>query len=239
MTGWSITHEESENYFPITYTRKDEEVCRKWCPWEAWWYDLRQVRHLRDQLHRALGCLLARPHFNVTHQLCCTVFLFDVWLHCCDSRAVDIPQTCSWYQKSTGARSHVLFVSFPSLTSLFGLTTTTAGSTLSHSYACFVYKEHRSHPACTHQKQELCDYNDCAAWLSPDTCLVWDQGQGTGLSVWLMEYLVYVQSLQYAWENLCRLGHPKELLVTRRKQYACADGNNTENRNRLRSDLII
>lgn len=63
-------------------------------------------------------CLPARPHFNVTHQLCYSFCLTcDKVLHCCDSCAVHIPQTCSWYQKSTGASCHVLFVSFSGLTS--------------------------------------------------------------------------------------------------------------------------
>lgn len=92
----------------------------KWWNWEGSGYDLRQVRHLRDQPSRVLVCVYLQgvismlPITSVTELFC---FTFDMLLHCCDSCAVHIPQTCPWNQKTTRDRSHVLIVSFRGLTS--------------------------------------------------------------------------------------------------------------------------
>ena len=221
----------------------------KWWNWEAWWYDLRQVRHLRDQLTRVLGCvylqgLISMLPISYVTKMCC--FTFDVLLHCCDSCAVHIPQTCSWYQKGAGARSHVLFVSFPDLTS------TIAAVFFDH-YHCWgqaftllkcllcIYKIHKL--SCLHPSETRLALTITIVLPHSALSLVsWETGvkeQAFSFDSWIMEYVVYVQILQYAWYLRESVSFGASATVTRRKHYASARGDNTENRNRLRLDLII
>lgn len=108
-----------QELLPHRLCKEGWRVPKRW-NWEGSLYDLRQARHLRDQPSRVLVCVYLQgvismlPITSVTKIFCST---FNILLHCCDSCAVHIPQTCSWNQKTTRDRSHVLVVSFPGLTS--------------------------------------------------------------------------------------------------------------------------
>jgi len=72
-----------------------------------------------------------------------------------------------------------------------------------------VFTEHISHPACTHQKQDLHNDNNCASSLGNLTCLMRDRGQGTGFGLWIMEYLVLKHcSMPGTRESPCHVGCP-------------------------------
>lgn len=114
----------------------------KWWNWEAWWYDLGQVRHLRDQLGRVLGCVYLQGLIwwaCVTHQLCYKDFLLHLWritpllwFLCLSIPHRHAPGIKKAPEPGLTSSLFPPLVSPPQLLQL-PLTTTTAGASHSHS----------------------------------------------------------------------------------------------------------
>lgn len=149
-------------------------------------------------------------------------------------------------KKSIGARSHVLFASFP------GLTSTIPAVFFDHYHCwgqpftllkCLLCLYKISKPSCLHPSEmrlestiQIVHPRSALSLVSGETRV---KEQAVSFDLWIMEYLMYVQILRYAWYLRESLSFEVSATVTRRKHYACARGDTTENRNRLRLDLII